>query len=379
MAWNDQGGRDPWGGGNQQPPDLDEAFRKLKEKLTGGGSGGGSGKPRPSSGAPLLIGLLVLAGFWFWQGIYVLDEQERGVVLRLGQYHDTIMPGFNWQPAMIDTVFVDNVTQERQYSPALGQNLMLTRDENIVDVPLTVQYNIRDIKDYYLNISDPDATLEQATDSAVRHVVGSADLNNVISAGRELLREEVEVRLQTYLDNYGTGIHVIDVTMQEARPPEAVKQAFDDVIAASADKERLINEAQAYRNQILPQARGEAQRAIENANGYQGELIARAEGEADRFKQLLVEYSLAPEVTRERLYLDTVETVMSNANKVLVDVEGGNNMMYLPLDQLTRGVAGGGGTGMTAEQARQLVQETMNQLRTGTPTSTNTSTTRTLR
>ena len=379
MAWNDQGGRDPWGGGNQQPPDLDEAFRKLKEKLTGGGSGGGSGKPRPSSGAPLLIGLLVLAGFWFWQGIYVLDEQERGVVLRFGQYHDTIMPGFNWQPAMIDTVFVDNVTQERQYSPALGQNLMLTRDENIVDVPLTVQYNIRDIKDYYLNISDPDATLEQATDSAVRHVVGSADLNNVISAGRELLREEVEVRLQTYLDNYGTGIHVIDVTMQEARPPEAVKQAFDDVIAASADKERLINEAQAYRNQILPQARGEAQRAIENANGYQGELIARAEGEADRFKQLLVEYSLAPEVTRERLYLDTVETVMSNANKVLVDVEGGNNMMYLPLDQLTRGVAGGGGTGMTAEQARQLVQETMNQLRTGTPTSTNTSTTRTLR
>ena len=379
MAWNDQGGRDPWGGCNQQPPDLDEAFRKLKEKLTGGGSGGGSGKPRPSSGAPLLIGLLVLAGFWFWQGIYVLDEQERGVVLRLGQYHDTIMPGFNWQPAMIDTVFVDNVTQERQYSPALGQNLMLTRDENIVDVPLTVQYNIRDIKDYYLNISDPDATLEQATDSAVRHVVGSADLNNVISAGRELLREEVEVRLQTYLDNYGTGIHVIDVTMQEARPPEAVKQAFDDVIAASADKERLINEAQAYRNQILPQARGEAQRAIENANGYQGELIARAEGEADRFKQLLVEYSLAPEVTRERLYLDTVETVMSNANKVLVDVEGGNNMMYLPLDQLTRGVAGGGGTGMTAEQARQLVQETMNQLRTGTPTSTNTSTTRTLR
>ena len=365
MAWNDQGGRDPWGGGNQQPPDLDEAIRKLKEKMGGifGGSPSGGPAKKGSSNAPIIVGIVVAVLYWAWQGVYLLDESEQGVVLRFGQYQATIGPGFNWQPAVVDTVLRTVVTQERQYTPSLSTNLMLTKDDNIVQVPMTVQYNIKDVEDYFLNVRDPDAALEQATDSAIRHVVGSSNLDNVISAGRELLSQEVEIRLQAYLDNYGAGIQIIDVTLQKAEPPEAVKAAFDDVIAAGADKERLINQAQAYRNQILPEARGRAQRALEAAQAYRGELIARAQGEASRFTQLLTEYERAPEVTRERLYLDTVEQVFTNSNKVMIDVEGGNNLMYLPLDQLTRGASGTSASGNSSLDTRQIVEETLNQLR----------------
>lgn len=365
MAWNDQGGRDPWGGGNQQPPDLDEAIRKLKEKMGGifGGSPSGGPAKKGSSNAPIIVGIVVAVLYWAWQGVYLLDESEQGVVLRFGQYQATIGPGFNWQPAVVDTVLRTVVTQERQYTPSLSTNLMLTKDDNIVQVPMTVQYNIKDVEDYFLNVRDPDAALEQATDSAIRHVVGSSNLDNVISAGRELLSQEVEIRLQAYLDNYGAGIQIIDVTLQKAEPPEAVKAAFDDVIAAGADKERLINQAQAYRNQILPEARGRAQRALEAAQAYRGELIARAQGEASRFTQLLTEYERAPEVTRERLYLDTVEQVFTNSNKVMIDVEGGNNLMYLPLDQLTRGATGTSASGNSSLDTRQIVEETLNQLR----------------
>lgn len=380
MAWNDPGGRDPWGGGgnnnNSAPPDLDEAFRKLKEKLQGafGGSGGGGksgGSGGTGSNLPIFVGLGVLVLVWAWQGLYVLDEQEAGVVLRFGEYHSTLAPGLNWQPPIIDTVFVEVVTEERQYTPSANQIAMLTRDGNIVEVPITVQYNIRDIRDYYLNIRDPDLTLEQATDSAIRHVVGSANLDNVISAGRELLRREVEVRLQSYLDSYGSGIHIIDVTLQEARPPEVVKEAFDDVIAAAQDRERLINQAQAYRSQVLPQSRGTAQRVIENAEAYRGELVARAQGETSRFDQLLREYRLSPAVLRERLYIDAIESVFSSTSKVLIDVEGGNNLLYLPLDRLGSGASSGGGA--DGQATREIVRETLDQLRnigTTTPPAT---------
>lgn len=382
MAWNDPGGRDPWGGNNNStPPDLDEAFKQLKEKLQGmfGGKpskpGSGSSK-KGGSNLPVFIGLLVLIGYWLINSIYILDEKERGVVLRFGEYHSTLQPGINWQPALIDNVYIVSVTDERQYEPPLSQSLMLTQDENIVVVPLTVQYNIKDVRDYVLNVRDPDETLEQATDSAIRHVVGSSNLDNVISAGRELLRVEVELRLQSYLDTYGAGIHIIDVTLQEGTAPEAVKPAFDDVIAAAADKERTINLAEAYSNQILPQARGRAQRAIEDAAAYRGELVARAQGDASRFVQLLVEYQRAPEVTRERLYIDAIEGVLANTSKVMIDVEGGNNMMYLPLDRL-----GGAGSGISSSRESELLrllEDAQNQINSAAPSSATTSA-RTLR
>lgn len=382
MAWNDPGGRDPWGGNNNStPPDLEEAFKQLKEKLQGmfGGKpsspGSGSSK-KGGSNLPIFIGLLVLIGYWLINSIYILDEKERGVVLRFGEYHSTLQPGINWQPALIDNVYIVSVTDERQYEPPLSQSLMLTQDENIVVVPLTVQYNIKDVRDYVLNVRDPDETLEQATDSAIRHVVGSSNLDNVISAGRELLRVEVELRLQSYLDTYGAGIHIIDVTLQEGTAPEAVKPAFDDVIAAAADKERTINLAEAYSNQILPQARGRAQRAIEDAAAYRGELVARAQGDASRFVQLLVEYQRAPEVTRERLYIDAIEGVLANTSKVMIDVEGGNNMMYLPLDRL-----GGTGSGISSSRESELLrllEDAQNQINSAAPSSATTSA-RTLR
>ena len=388
MAWNEPGGdnRDPWGGGKKNgssPPDLDEILKDAKKKFDrffqGGGNNKRGGDDSASGGSSggvagvLLLVLILFGGFGVWKSVYILDEQEQGVVLRFGQFHKIITPGLKFQPWLIDNVYIENVTQEKQYS---SSGLMLTQDENIVEVPITVQYNIENgIQDYVLNVNNPTETLEQATDSAIRHVVGSSNLNNVISAGRELLRAEVEIRLQSYLDDYGTGINIIDVTLQEARPPDAVREAFDDVIAAAADKERLINQAEAYSNQILPQARGRAQRAIESAEAYKGELVARAEGEADRFTQLLTEYQRAPEVTRERLYIDAIEAIYGNTSKVMVDVEGGNNLLYLPLDRLSGGSAAGG---IDAATLRQLVEDAINDINSLGPTTGN-SETRSLR
>lgn len=370
MAWNDPGGRDPWGGnqGGGNPPDLDEALRKLKQKLSGmfGGNsnGGGSGSTPNGGKAPIYIGLVVLVGFWFFNGFYMVDAQERGVVLRLGQYHETILPGLSWQPWIIDSVTIEPVTSERQYS---SSGLMLTQDENIVQVPLTVQYNIKSVEDFVLKVNDPVQTLQQATDSAIRHVVGSSTLDDVLSEGREDLRISVRERLQNYLDRYESGINIIDVTVQRGAPPEQVTEAFDDVNAAEADRDRLIDEAEAYRNRVLPEARGRAQRAIEEAQGYRGQLVSRAQGDASRFDQLLVEYALAPEVTRQRLYLDAMESVLSNSSKVMVDTEGGNNLLYLPLDRMIS--SGGGGSG-TPNVTQEMLDEALNRLRQNQSTTT---------
>jgi membrane protease subunit HflK len=340
MAWNEPGGgnnKDPWGGRNQGPPDLDEALKKLQEKLnsifSGGGSGGSSSKGGGSTGGLLTIIVIVLAIFWAGSGIYQVDEKEQSVILRLGKYHDTTGPGLHWYPPLIDDKYVVNVTEERQYQ---SRGLMLTEDENIVELPLTVQYNISDAKAFVINVRAPEISLQQATESALRQVVGHSTLDDVVSTGRSQLGSDVKVRLQRYMNNYGTGINVVNINIQEAQPPTQVKAAYDDVIKAREDQERLVNEAQAYSNGIIPEARGAAQRVIEEASGYQTKVIVEAEGEANRFEKLLTEYSKAPEVTRERLYIDAVEAVMSNSSKVLIDVEGGNNMMYLPLDQLTK-------------------------------------------
>lgn len=342
MAWNEPGkDKDPWGGrgggnNNDGPPDLDEAFRKLQEKLNGifgGGSGSGSGK---SSGGTNFGPLFVIAGiialvFYFGAGFYQVDAKERAVVLKFGAFSEIKTEGLNWNAPLITDVYIVNVTGERQY-PSRG--LMLTEDESIVELPITVQYNVSDVKSYVLNVRDPETSLRHATDSAVRHVIGSTELNQVLSEGRQAIAAEVKQRLQTYMDSYGAGIQVINVNIQEARPPEEVRAAFDDVIKAKEDEARLKNQAQAYSNGIIPEARGRAQRMLEEAEAYKAEVVARAEGESDRFESLLAEYKRAPAVTRQRLYLETVENVMSNTSKVMVDVAGGNNMLYLPLDRM---------------------------------------------
>ena len=343
MAWNEPSGgnnKDPWGGNNKNdgPPDLDEALKKLQEKLNGifggGSNSGGNGASAPSLGGGAIFALLVLvAVVWAGLGVYQVDEKETAVALRFGKYLDSYGSGLHWNPPLIDKVVKVRVTEERQYS---SRGMMLTEDENIVELPLTVQYNISDAKAFVLNVKGPEISLQHATDSALRHVVGGSTLDQVVSSGRLAVGDEVKLRLQQYLDMYGTGINIVKINIQEAKPPSEVKAAYDDVIKAREDQERLINESQAYSNGIIPEARGAAQRLIEEASGYREKVIVEARGEAERFEKLLTEYRKAPEVTRERLYLDAVEQVMSNSSKVLVDVEGGNNMMYIPLDKLTQ-------------------------------------------
>jgi modulator of FtsH protease HflK len=340
MAWNEPGkDQNPWGnrgGKNDGPPDLDEAFKKLQDKINGmfgGGKSGGSGGGASSGG---IAGLLIVVGlialvFWVGAGIYQVDAKERAVVLRFGAFHTIETEGLKWRMPLIDQVFVENITSTRQYA---SRGLMLTKDESIVELPLTVQYNVGDVQKFVLNVRDPETSLEHATDSAVRHVVGSTELNQVLSEGREAIAVEVRQRLQSYLDSYGSGIQVVSVNIQESRPPEEVRAAFDDVIRAKEDEQRSVNQAQSYSNGIVNEAKGRAQRMLAEAEGYKSAVISRAEGESNRFESLLTEYKRAPEVTRQRLYLETMETVMTNSSKVMVDVKGGNNMMYLPLDKI---------------------------------------------
>ena len=345
MAWNEPGGgkdRDPWGNsGDQGPPDLDEAFRKLQNSLSqmfggkgnnGGGSGGTGGTRKSLSFNVIALGVLLMVLIYLGLGVYQVDEQEKGVVLRFGKLTPgVIMPGLHWNPPMIDSVLIENVTRVRSRP---HDSEMLTEDENIVKVKMTVQYVISDIKKYKLQVKSPDQSLYQATESALRHVVGSTEMHQVLTEGRAQLAADVRERIQTYMERYGTGIQVTQVNIEETAPPDAVRAAFDDVIKAREDEVRLRNEADAYANQVIPEARGEAQRYLEQAEGYKQSRIAEATGEADRFNKLYVEYKLAPEVTRERIYLDTIESVMKSSTKVMIDVEGGNNLLYLPLDKI---------------------------------------------
>ena len=340
MAWNEPGGgkdRDPWGNRDDQgPPDLDEAFRKLQNSLSnmfGGSSGGGTGgtaKPMNFKTVALVLPLLLL--IYLALGVYQVDEQEKGVVLRFGKLMPgVILPGLHWNPPLIDDVLIENVTRVRSRP---HDSEMLTEDENIVKVKMTVQYVISDIKSYKLQVKSPDESLYQATESALRHVVGGTEMHQVLTEGRAQLAADVRNRIQIYMARYGTGIQVTQVNIEETAPPDAVRAAFDDVIKAREDEVRLRNEADAYANQVIPEARGEAQRYLEEAEGYKQATIAQATGEAERFNKVYVEYKLAPEVTRERIYLDTIESVMESSTKVMIDVEGGNNLLYLPLDKI---------------------------------------------
>ena len=347
MAWNEPGGGkndDPWGGGgrggNQGPPDLDEAFRKLQNQLSsifggkrGSGGGGGGGAVLSARLVAIVAGLALVA--YFIGGFYQLDEQERGVVFRFGELQEQVaMPGLRWRPLGVDEVTPVNTTRVRS---AAHQALMLTEDQNIVDVSLTVQYVVADPKDFVVNVRSPEESLKQATESALRHTVGGSTMDDVIGQGRAAMAADVQGRLQGYLEYYGTGINVLTVNLDRGAPPREVEAAFDDVQKAREDEERFVNEANAYAEQVVPEARGEAQRVLQGANAYRDQIVARSEGEADRFKALLTEYSRARDVTRDRLYIDAVEEVLTSSSKVLMDVEGGNQMIYLPLDRMGMG------------------------------------------
>jgi membrane protease subunit HflK len=361
MAWNESGGgdKDPWGNrGDQGPPDLDEAIRKLQGQLSGlfggGGSTGGSSSGGLSAGSIGLL-LVVLAGLYTFSGVYQVDEQERGVVFRFGKVMEQeITPGLHWNPPLIDQVELVNVTQVQSHS---HQASMLTKDENIVDISLTVQWVIASAADYLINVRDPKKSLDQATESALRHVAGSSTMDQVITDGREAIAIEVQDRLRSYLSMYGTGIDITKVNIDRSAPPVQVQEAFNDVQKAKEDQQKFINQATAYSQQIVPEARGKAQRQLEEAQAYRDRVIARSEGEAERFEKLLGEYRGAKQVTRDRLYIDALENVFKNASKVMVDVEGGNNMMYLPLDKLTQQSGGNNAPSTDVNALRREVEQ----------------------
>ncbi|MFW2373823.1 MAG: FtsH protease activity modulator HflK [Gammaproteobacteria bacterium] len=337
MAWNEPGGnknQDPWGnrGGDQGPPDLDEVFRKFQQKL--GGLLGGGGSRGTSSGSGLGIGLIiiVLLTIWMLTGFYKIEEAERGVIMRFGEHVDTTQKGLHWHlPRPIETVLKVNVTERHQFPL---KATMLTQDENIVDIEGTVQYQVNDALKYLFNVRFPEETLTQVTESALRQVIGRSTMDFVMTEGRDEVASRIKTTIQEILDQYGTGLEVIEANLQDANPPQPVRESFQDVTQAREDRERLINESEAYRNEVLPRARGQSARLREEADGYKQEVVARSEGEAKRFTQLLTEYKKAPKVTRDRIYLEAVESVLSNSSKVMVDVKGGNNLLYLPLDKI---------------------------------------------
>ncbi len=350
MAWNEPGGgnKDPWsgkGGGDQGPPDLDEVVRKLQERLGGlfggrksggpsGGSGGGFGLPGGGFGGRAvgaIVAVLVLV--WLASGIYIVDPAYRGLVLRFGKYVDTTDPGPHWHiPYPVESVAKINVDEVATFS---HQAAMLTQEENIVDVELTVQSRIQDAADYEFQDQDPKRTLKDATETVMRETIGGSKLDYVLTEGRGQIAATIQQRVQELMDKYKTGLLVTSVNLRSAKAPEPVKEAFDDAIKAREDKERLENQAETYSNQILPQARGEAARILADAKAYRDKVVAESEGEAARFTSVLTEYKKAPDVTRERLYLDTMEQVLGGTNKVVLDVQdGGNSLIYLPLDKL---------------------------------------------
>ncbi|MHB1401216.1 MAG: FtsH protease activity modulator HflK [Thiobacillus sp.] len=361
MAWNDpQWGNNGNRNKNSGPPDLDEIWRRINQRLnglfgkkdTGGGSGGGEGfSPEGLPGGGNLVGLLigVLALVWVASGFYIVDTGQRGVVLRFGQYLETTEPGPRWHlPWPVESREIVNVDQVRTVeigyrsdvkSKVLRESLMLTDDENIIDLQFAVQYILKDPKDFLFVNRGPEETVLQVAETAMREIVGKNKMDFVLYEGRAEIAASAKVLLQQILDRYKTGISISQVTLQNIQPPEQVQAAFDDAVKAGQDRERLKNEAEAYFNDVVPRARGLASRLTEEAEGYKLSVIANAEGEASRFAQIFTEYQKAPQVTRQRMYLDTMQAVMNNTSKILVDQKGGNSLLYLPLDKLQQTVS----------------------------------------
>lgn len=349
MAWNDP----QWGKGGKPdgPPDLDELWRNFNKRVnalfgrkgSGGGPSAGRGRDfQIPGGAGLLVGLALLV--WLASGFYIVDAGERGVVLRFGKFLETTMPGPRWHlPYPVETVEVVNIEQVRTVevgyhnnvkAKVLSEALMLTDDENIIDLQFSIQYTLKDPEDYLFSNRHPDEAVKQVAETAMREIVGKSKMDYVLYEGRADVAARATKLMQDLLDRYKTGINISKVNMQQAQPPEQVQAAFDDAVKAGQDRERLKNEGQAYANDVIPKARGVAARLIEEANGHKARVVAQAEGEASRFKQILAEYTKAPQVTRERLYQDTMQQVLSTTTKVLIDDKQGGNLLYLPLDKL---------------------------------------------
>lgn len=335
MNWDNQNNKDPWGNNSNDAADFDELIKKFSS-IFGGGNKQSNGS---SSGGDFKMPTKKLFSYGFFAAaviygslcVYQLDSSEQSVVLRFGEYHKTSEEGLNFMLAGVDERYIENVTLTRRYSQSAN---MLTKDENIVDVTVSAQYRIANLKDFILNVKDPEASLRQATESALRHVVGDNTLDQTLTVGRENIAIRVGERLQSYLDIYQTGLIVQQINIEKTDPPAAVKDAFDDVVAAREDKERLQNEAERYALTIVPEARGQAEARIQEAEGYKKEVVSKAQGEVSRFNKLLEEYKKAPEVTRARLRIDMNQSVYSNSTKIMVDTEGGNNLLYLPLDKI---------------------------------------------
>jgi len=349
MAWNDENNKNPWGGNNQTPPELDEVIKDFKNKFNtrfGGGSSGNGGVSKAAKGSFKYFVILAVL-LWLLSGIYIVDPAEKGVVLRFGAYQNTTSQGPHWRiPYPFESVYKVNVEQIRateigfrniqnsSYSGAVSsESLMLTKDENMVDVKLAVQYKIADAQAYLFNVFNPELTLSHVVQSVIRQVVGDNTMDHVLTTGREQVAQEVKSASQGLLNEYNTGLIITAVTMQDAQPPIQVKASFDDVVKAREDEQRYINEAKAYANDIVPKARGASQRLIAEAEAYKSQVVSKSEGEAYRFNQILEEYLKAPVVTKERLYRETLEEVLGSTSKVIVD-SNSNSLMYLPIDQL---------------------------------------------
>lgn len=339
MGWNESGdGKNPWDKGrNEGPPDLDKIVREWQQKLNsllrGGGSGSGGGAGAAAPGGPLIGGVLaVLLLLWAATGLYRVDDAQRGVVLRFGEYSATTMPGLRWHiPWPVEQVNLVNISEISTFSQ---QTRMLTADENIVFVDLVVQYRRTDPMLYLFNVRDPEGTVSDASESAIREIIGKNSLFFIIGDGRAQIADDTKVLIQQTLDEYGTGIEVTAVNLQDANFPDQVEAAVRDAIRAREDKDRLSLEAQTYANDIIPRARGEAARRREDAEAYLARVVADAQGQTARFEQVLVEYQAAPAVTRERLYIEAIEDVLSVSNKVLLDAKAGNSLLYLPVDKM---------------------------------------------
>lgn len=412
MPWNQPGSggndQDPWGqrprGGGQRPPDLDEVLRQAKERFDnvfanrrGGNGGRGSGGGGFGGLGPGALGIIIVIGlgFWAFTGFYTVDEGEQAVELRFGEYTETNGAGLNWHVPYpfesVEIVNTENVNtvrvgyrgdgRSKQEIPA--EALMLTQDENIIDIQLAVQYNIKDPRDLLFNVSEynernlADIVVRQAAESAVREIVGRNTMDFAITQGRAQLASETKGLVQAILDRYETGINITTVELQDAQPPEQVQDAFADAVRAREDEERLKNLAEAYANDIIPKARGFASRILQEAQAYKAATIARAEGETSRFDQVLEEYSKAPDITRDRLYLETMEEVFSNTSKMVIDQQSGsNNVMYLPLDQLIRNQgrnpSGGNPSRLSSPSAANGASQLSGSLRDGARSGTRT-------
>ncbi len=382
MAWNDNNNnQNPWGGNNQTPPELDEVIKDFKNKFNGLFGSGGK-KTSNSSSAPsapqgsvkfiVIVGVLV----WMLSGIYIIDPAEKGIVLRFGAFQEETSQGPHWHlPFPIEVVNRVNVEQIRtaeigyrnavQGSRSLGGNvssesLMLTKDENMIDAKFAVQYKVNDAQAYLFNVANPDTTLRQVSESSIRQIVGQNTMDYILTEGRVSIADDIKEKSQELLDLYKTGLYITTVNMQDAQPPEQVQAAFSDAVKAREDKQRLINEAQTYSNDILPKSRGLAARLIEESKAYKSEVVSKSEGESSRFKQILTEYEKAPEVTKERLYRETMEAVFASTSKVVVDSKA-NSMMYLPIDKLIN--AKQSNTQVTIQQGSQEQVENPNNAR----------------